>query len=173
MRSQPAPISRQLRRRRRIMGAVPVVLASWAVVGGLPVGSPAFGPSFLHTDTVVLTGSGATDSAPASGAARSRVQAATPTTATEGWSAAVDVDGGSQAVAVSWTGEPHGAVELQQRTHWRWLDGVVEIHSANPDEGPDPAGASAEGAHADVNSGDLLWFGGDGVDRVEVRVHEG
>ena len=63
-------------RRRRIMGAVPVVLASWAVVGGLPVGSPAPGPGSLHTDTVVLTGSGATDTAPASGAARSRVRAA-------------------------------------------------------------------------------------------------
>ena len=170
MRSQPAPISRQLRRRRRIMGAVPVVLASWAVVGGLPVGSPAPGPGSLHTDTVVLTGSGATDTAPASGAARSRVRAAAPTTATEGWSAAVDVDGGSQAVAVSWTGEPHGAVDLRGRTADGWT-GWSEIH-ANPDEGPDPAGSSAEGAHADV-SGDLLWFGGDGVDRVEVRVHEG
>ncbi len=124
----------------------------------------------LHTDTVVLTGSGATDTAPASGAARSRVRAAAPTTATEGWSAAVDVDGGSQAVAVSWTGEPHGAVELRGRTADGWT-GWSEIH-ANPDEGPDPAGSSAEGAHADV-SGDLLWFGGDGVDRVEVRVHEG
>jgi hypothetical protein len=174
VRSHPAPISPQLRRRRRLLGGLPLALASWVVVGGLPFGAPQPSVGTLRSETVVLTGPGASDTAPASGPSRARIRSTAPDTATEGWSAAVDVDAGSQAVAVTWTGEPHGAVELRGRTPLGWST-WSEIH-ANPREAPDGAGpdgpGSGEGSNTDV-SGDLLWFGGDGVDRVEVRVHEG
>lgn len=178
MRSHPAPTSRQLRRRRRILGALPVALASWVAVVGLPLGPTDPGVGTLHTQTIALTGADAGATAPASGAARSRVRPSVPDHAVEGWSAAVDVDAGSQAIAVSWTGEPHGAVEIRGRTDGGW-SGWSEIHP-EPGEAPDAAHArlsgsgptSGEGSGSDV-TGDLLWFGGEGVDRVEVRVHEG
>ena len=161
-----------------------MVLASWAVVAGLPAGRPAApGPGTLHSETVVLTGPDGTATAPAiaSGTARASrpIRAAAPEVAAVGWSATVDIDAGSQAVAVSWTGEPHGAVEVRGRTPDGWT-GWADVH-ANPDEGPDHTGAADDSGHAGDSaqnrsgavSGDLVWFGGGGVDRAEVRVQEG
>ncbi len=164
MRLQSSSASPRLRRRRRILGAFPVVLASFVVVNGLPVQPAPPGAGTLHTDEILLTGPEAEPTAAASGTTRTRT--AVPDAATEGWSAAVDVDDGTQAVAVSWTGEPEGEVEVRGRTTDGWSE-WMHVHG-NPHEGPD----AGSGDGSDV-TGDLLWFGGDGIDAVEVVVEEG
>lgn len=173
------PTGRRLRRRRRILGAFPVVLASWVVISGLPVAPAPSRPGTLHTDEIVLTGPNGrptapaapeTDAAgpvaPATAAATAPVRPTAPSVAPSGWSAAVALDPGTDAVAVSWTGEPEGEVEVRGRTPEGWTD-WMHLH-ADPLEAPDELPASAH----DV-AGDLLWFGGDGIDRAELRVEEG
>lgn len=135
--------SKRLRRRRQVLGAFPIALASWVALSGLPVQRSDAGPGTLRTSEYVLT--------PESGTAR-----------TAGWSRTVDVEDGSHAVAVSWTGAPTGEVQVRGLTAEGWSD-WMHIHG-DPDDAPDQSGEV---------TGDLVWFGGDGVDSVEVDVEKG
>src|SRR5690606_17518380 len=78
---------------------------------------------------------------------------------TSGWTGSVDVDDGAQAVGVSWTDAPTGEVQVRGLTADGWTD-WMHVHG-DLDDGPDEPG--------DV-TGDLLWFGGDGVSDVEIEV---
>ena len=63
---------------------------------------------------------------------------------------------------MSWTGTPSGGVEVRGLTADGWSD-WMHVHG-DPDDGPDDPGEV---------TGDLIWFGGDGVDTVEVEVEKG
>lgn len=145
------------------MGVVPAMLVSWAMVGAVPTGSRSTQPGTLHTQKVVLTGTGV-----GSGSAVSRARAV-PSAASPGWSTVVEVDADSQAVSVAWSAAPEGEVEIRGEVDGTWTE-WNHIHP-NPAESPDeePGGEGSETAV----SGDLVWFGAPGVDRVELRVTSG
>lgn len=140
---KPSSTRQRLRRRRQVLGAFPVALASWVALSGLPVQPTDGGPGRLHTSQHVLVTSG--------GTSRSA-----------GWRSTVDVEDGSQAVGISWTGSPTGEVEVRGRMADGWSE-WMHVHG-DPDDGPDDIG--------DV-SGDLIWFGGEGVSSVQVHVEKG
>jgi len=166
------------------MGLVPAVLAAWVVVAGLPLGTPSTEarPGTLRHKTYSLTGdqpsagvqvedeTGAGASAASQDSATGRSLDAAPTERADpnedvlspGWSAKIEVESGTQAASVAWTGDPTGAVDIRGHATDGWSD-WTELHG-EPGEEPDSGPAV---------SGDLAWFGGDGVDRVEVRVTEG
>lgn len=161
VRPQSSPVNPRLRRRRRILGAIPATLASWAVLSGLPLGAPAPATAGnLHAQTISLTGPNAKPTAPSG--ARARALRPAPTAAAEGWSATVEVDPGTVAAGISWTGAPNGAVEVRGWDGDDWSD-WTEIEG-EPGEEPDTGPAV---------SGNLAWFGGDGVRRIEARVELG
>jgi hypothetical protein len=147
------------RRRRRIIGTVPIAVVAWGLLAGLPLGADPVRPGEMHTEIITLTGPDAERTAAANGAA---LRGAAPSAATQGWSAAVDVEDGTQAVAASWTGAADGAVEVRGRAGDQW-SAWTELAS-DPDEAPDDAPR---------NAGGMAWFGIDGVDEVEVRVASG
>lgn len=81
----------------------------------------------------------------------------------------VEVEAGSQAVSVAWSAAPEGEVEIRGEVDGTWTD-WSDIHP-NAAEGPDrEQGGEGSGS---VVSGDLIWFGDPGVDRVELRVTSG
>ncbi|WP_421121607.1 N-acetylmuramoyl-L-alanine amidase [Aquihabitans daechungensis] len=137
------------------------VLSATVVITGLPIGPPSARPGRLTSEIVTLSGPEAAATSPAGSAPSSTVRTP-PATAARGWSAAVDVDDGTQAVAASWVGAAHGAVEVRGRSGSRWTEWVAL--EAEPDEAPDDARRA---------SGGMAWFGSSGVDAVEVRVAEG
>lgn len=165
MRPAPAPTHSALRRRRRLIGALPALLASWVVVAALPLGSPAPELGSLHTQTFILSG----DPTSTAGASSTYDRAVTRSANSVG-AVTLDLDDPSQAVAVTWTGTPDGRVEVRGRTGDAW-SGWTEIH-ADTTEVPDRTGAAAEGPAVAVN-GDLVWFGGAGVTQVQVKVASG
>lgn len=155
------------RRKRRMLAVLPASALVWGSLNGMPsVGADDATPGTMHTEIVTLTGSDAERTAAASndvaaGSAPDALRSA-PTAAEPGWSATVDVDDGTQAVAASWTGADHGAVEVRGEADGSWT-AWTELH-ADPDEAPDDSVR---------DSGGMAWFGSDGVDVVEVRVAEG
>jgi len=148
------------RRRRRAIGTVPAAAVMWGILAGLPVtaGTPRAGT--IATEIITLTGPAAQRTASATSSARSL--RAAPDEAVPGWSAALDVENGSQAVAVSWIGAPQGAVEVRGSGDNGWTD-WTELAS-DPGEAPDDAPRS---------SGGMAWFGRDGIDDLQVRVASG
>lgn len=142
----------KLRRRRRFLGALPLVLASWVALSGLPIQSAPGGPGTLHTSEHLLTAAPGT----------ARAGSSKPESVSPGWTTGVDVAAGTQAVGVSWTGAPRGEVEIRGLTADGWTN-WMHVHG-NPDDGPDEAGEIA---------GDLVWFGGSGIETVELEVETG
>lgn len=137
------------------------LLSGVVVVTGAPLPPTAARPGTLTSEIVTLSGPDAVPTPPAGG--RGKVAPRTPPSAARpGWTASVDVDDGTQAVAASWTGAPEGTVEVRGRTGGRWS--AWTPLEADPDEGPDDASRA---------SGGMVWFGSDGVDAVEARVIDG
>ena len=165
----PAPSDIANRRRRRRQHSVLVALVAatgaWGLTS-LPFAAAAPTAGSMDTEIIALTG----DDAQATTAAADDLGAGedpdaerpAPDAAGPGWSAAVDVDAGTQAVGLSWIGAPTGAVEVRGRGDDGWT-GWEHLH-ADPDERPDDAERDSAG---------MVWFGDPGVDEVEVRVDEG
>ena len=165
VRPESSPPSQRLRRRRRILGAFPIALASWAVIAGLPISPAKPSTGTLHTEEIKLTGPDADPAVRVAGTTRARN--ASPTgSAGPGWTARVPVAEPSQAVAVSWTGAPAGEVEIRGLSEAGWSE-WLHIHG-EPDDSPDQQSSEL----ADI-AGGLVWFGGDGVTEVEVVVEDG
>jgi hypothetical protein len=150
------------RRRRLVLGVVPMALASWVGLAGLPVSAPAATASAgtMHSTIITLTGDGAAaTSAIGSG---TRALRSAPATAKPGWSASLAVDPGTEAVAASWTGSPTGEVDVRGHGADGWSD--WQLLQADPADGPDDSVRDAGG---------MAWFGRSGIDQVEVKVVEG
>jgi hypothetical protein len=156
----PSTTPHRLRRRRRALTSLPLAGVAWVALTGLPFSPAPPTPGTMHTEVLELTGGDAIDTA-AAGAAPDALRSA-PTTAVPGWSATVDVDDDTQAIAASWLGAADGAVSVRGHsadgwTEWVSLAGEVE-------EAPDDA---------ERTPGGMAWFGRDGVDEVEVKVTAG
>ena len=149
-------------RARRLALLGPAVLASWAVLVGLPLVPQAARPGHLETTTIALT----------EGRAASR-SAASAASAGDGFSASVGVDEGTQMVALSWAGgaAPDGALRIRSRgtdgtwTAWQDLEATEGL-----DEGPD-AGAPEQGNGR--HGVGPIWLGTEGAEQVDVRVEGG
>lgn len=155
------------RRKRRVLGAFPVMAVAWAGLSGIPFSPAATTAGTMDTEIIALSGPDADPLAPvlASGAdagASAGALRSAPDEAAPGWSASIDVADGTQAAAVSWTGAPTGAVMVRGGDGTTW--GEWAELEANPDEGPEDA---------ERDSGGMAWFGAEGVDRVQVKVTEG
>ena len=137
------------------------LLSGVVVVTGSPLPPTAARPGQLDSEIVTLSGPDAAPTPPAGASDKAPVRTP-PAAARPGWTAAVDVDDGTQAVAASWVGAPEGSVEVRGRTGDQWSPWVPL--EADPDEGPDDATRS---------SGGMAWFGSSGVDAVEARVVDG
>jgi hypothetical protein len=156
----PSTTPHRLRRRRRALTSLPLAGVAWVALTGLPFAPAQPTPGTMHTEVLDLTGSAGIDTA-AAGAAPSALRSA-PTSASAGWSATVDVDDDTQAIAASWLGAADGAVSVRGHgadgwTEWVSLEAEVE-------ETPDDA---------ERTPGGMAWFGRDGVDEVEVKVTAG
>lgn len=156
------------RRKRRVLGTLGGTLLAWGVLAGLPIDASPATAGDLHTEIITLTGTDGVATAAASGqvdAGASTEGVATravPSTAGPGWSAHLDVDDGSQAVASSWTGAPDGIIEVRGLIDGAWGE-WTEIEAE-------------EGESPDVNprnTGAMVWFGSPGIDQLEVRVVAG
>ncbi|MGN6694958.1 MAG: DUF4214 domain-containing protein, partial [Aquihabitans sp.] len=149
--------------------AVAVALAVAGLVGVLApsatAASQGSGPADPESEVFVLSGPEADATAAESD---QRVRSGAPSVAGPGWQAALDVADGSQGVGVAWDGEQAGTVSVRGRSHqpasgqpewtaWEALEG-------EPGEGPDVTTRTGT---------ELLWFGAEGVDEVEIRVDEG
>jgi hypothetical protein len=146
-----APDRRRLRtRRRRILVSLPVAASSWLFATGLPFAAPAPKAGTMHSEIIELT-------APSSRSARTAPPVVNP-----GWTTTIDVADGTQALGASWLGSPQGAVTVRARTGSVW--GPWVDMAADPEYGPDDA---------ERDSGEMAWFGADGVDEVELRVTTG
>ena len=162
----PAALTTRRRRRQlRMLGVTAAAAAGW-MASGLPfaAAAPTAAAGDMDTEIITLTGATGEPTAAASGeeAADAAALRNAPDAAAAGWSARVDVDDGTQAVALSWTDAPTGEVEVRGHGDDGW-SGWIHLH-ADPDERPD-------GAERD--SGGMAWFGDPGVDEVEVRVESG
>lgn len=149
------------RRRTRLAVAVPAAVVAWGLLAGLPLGADPARPGEMHTEIISLTGADAAPTA-ATAADGAAVRSAAPATASAGWSAGVDVDDGTQAVAASWLGAAEGAVEVRGRAGESWT-AWTEL-AAEVEETPDDT---------ERTSGGMAWFGTTGVDEVEIRVAAG
>jgi hypothetical protein len=136
-------------------------VVAWGLLAGLPLGADPARPGEMHTEIISLTGTDAEPTA-ATAADGASLRSAAPATASVGWSAGVDVDDGTQAVAASWLGAAEGAVEVRGRAGDTWTE-WTEL-AADTDEAPDDA---------ERTSGGMAWFGATGVDEVEIRVAAG
>ena len=156
------PRSLDHRRRRIAVGSLAAVLA-WAAIASLPTSAAAVKAGEMHTEIITLTGASGQDAfASTSGGLSSKTTQSAPSSASPGWSAAIDVENGTQAVAASWLGAEHGSVEVRGMAADQWSEwSEIEGHS---DEAPDSN---------QRNSGSMVWFGRDGVDLVEIRVTSG
>ena len=156
----------QRRRKRRVLGTVGGGLLAWGVLAGLPLSASPAKAGTMHTEIVTLTGTDGVATVAAAGqtsAARtSSAERTVPDAAGPGWSAHLDVDDGTQAVASSWLDAPDGAVEVRGLAAGTWTDWTRL--EAEEGEGPD---------RSERDTGGMAWFGSDGVDEVEVRVVAG
>ena len=171
----------QRRALRRATLFAPAVALSWALVVGLPTAPQPGSPGRLEESTIRLTGPDAVAVAPATedpaattgpkdGKSRAEPGGTTRRTtgaAAQGWSAAVDLDDGTQMLGLTWDDSAAAAgatLEIRSRqddqwSPWQHLD-------SEPDEGPDAGGNGRAGT-------DLVWLGHEGADQVEVRVDGG
>ena len=151
-----------------MLAAAVASVAAWTGLTGLPFAAAAPAPVAGAMDTEIVTLSGpdgeatAAASSDAAASAEGDALRSAPSVAEPGWSATVDVDAGTQAVALSWLGAPTGEVEVRGRGAEGWTE-WNHLH-ADPDERPDGAERDSAG---------MLWFGDPGVDEVEVRVEAG
>jgi hypothetical protein len=161
----PTPARVIVRRRRRALAIVPTALAVWVGAANLPLSPAAAKAGTMHTKIITLSGRDALRTRSAAGSS-TRDLRTPPTHATPGWSAALTVDAGTQAVGVSWTGAPTGEVDVRGHAAHGWTD--WEPLAADPADGPD----TSTGQNT-RNAGGLAWFGRDGVDSVQVKVEHG
>ena len=148
-------------RARRLALLGPAVLASWAVLVGLPLAPQAARPGHLETTTIALTAL----AGPAPGAQ--------PRRATDGFSTSVGVDDGTQMVGLSWDvgSTPDGALRLRSRgtdgtwTAWEDLEATEGL-----DEGPDVGAAEQGNGRRGIGP---IWLGTHGAEQVDVRVDGG
>ncbi len=149
-------------RRRPVMAFLPALVVSWALAAGLPFAPTPGAPGRLERSTVVLTGRRAVPLPPAGSPGAPTRTTAGPARA--GWSAAVDLDDGSEMVALTWQGDPAARVSLRSRSANGWSP--WQSLSAEVDEGPDTGGNGRVGVGP-------VWLGTTGADDVEVRVISG
>jgi hypothetical protein len=167
--ARPAsPPARRRRARRALVGG-PSALAAWAVLAGLPFSPAKPTAGEMHTAIITLSGPAAEATAPAStdGGTSSRALRVPPTVAGPGWSADLDVDDGTQAVAASWTGAAHGAVQVRGLAADGWTEWTDLAADSADAPGPDAPDASTR------DTGGMAWFSSEGVDEVQVRVAQG
>lgn len=155
---------------RRIAPSGAAALLAIALLATLAPSAPAAAragqapaPPEPQSEVFVLSGPGAEGTAPASDR---RARDTAPSVAGPGWQASLDVADGSQGVGVAWDGEQAGTISVRGRAHDAGDDGWTpwEALEGEPGEGPDTT----------LRTGtELLWFGADGVDEVELRVDEG
>lgn len=146
------------RRKRRLLSSIPFGVTAWVVLAGLPVAPAAPTPGTMHSEIITLTGA---KGDPTPGLTSSALRSA-PGTAGPGWSAAIDVEDGTQAVAASWTDAPTGVVSVRGHGADGWTE-WVELES-DPDDAPDDSIR---------NTGGMAWFGSAGVDDIELEVVAG
>ena len=148
-------------RARRLALLGPAVLASWAVLVGLPLApqaGPARPPRDHHDRPHRRAG-------PPPGAAPPRPR--------DGFSASVGVDEGTQMVALTWAGgaAPDGELRIRSRgtdgtwTAWQDLEATEGL-----DEGPDAGAAEQGNGRQGVGP---IWLGTEGAEQVDVRVDGG
>jgi hypothetical protein len=147
------------RRKRRMLGSLPFGAAAFLVLSGLPLAPASPTPGTMHTEIVTLSGSGAEQT---TATARTAALRSAPAAASPGWTAAIDVEDGTQSVAASWTGAPTGIVAVRGLTPEGWTE-WTELE-ADPDDQPDDGVRDAGG---------MAWFGADGVTDVELEVISG
>ncbi|MFN8017731.1 MAG: DUF4214 domain-containing protein [Acidimicrobiales bacterium] len=150
----------RLRRRRRALLGLPVAAVAWAGLGAVPAAPAPARAGTMHTETISLTGADAAQTA-AVGSSTKALRTP-PTKAAPGWSASIDVDDGTQALAASWQGAATGEVEVRGHDDDGWTE--WEPLAADPADGGD---------HSGRDSGGMAWFGRAGIDRAELRVAHG
>jgi hypothetical protein len=151
-------------RARRLAALAPAVVASWSVLVGLPLAPQEGRPGHLETTVVPLTGPAARSDGRTS---------STSATATDGWSSSVEVDDGTQMVALTWDDAtaPTAALAVRSRgADGRWSDWVHVDADEQADEGPDAATGETGNGRAGVGP---IWLGRDGAEQVQVRVDDG
>ena len=148
-------------RARRLALLGPAVLASWAVLVGLPLAPQAARPGHLETTTIALDGrAGAAPGAPPPGPPTASRPRSGSTTAPRWWRSA-----GTAAPT------PDGALRLRSRgtdgtwTAWEDLEATEGL-----DEGPDAGAAEQGNGRQGVGP---IWLGTDGAEQVDVRVDGG
>ncbi|HEX7132079.1 MAG TPA: DUF4214 domain-containing protein, partial [Iamia sp.] len=144
------------------------------VVGTCSTAALATGPVAAQTtaDPVapqsrVVYGKGSMDTSHVDLTGPSSASAADPAAGTSGWSTTVDLEPGTEMVAITWdaaTSAPEGEVALRSRTAAGWT-AWTHIH-AHADEGD-------EGAPGERAGTDVVWLGQEGADALEVRVEAG
>src|SRR4051794_34346327 len=100
------PTKRLRRRKRRLLATLPLGIVAGVALAGLPAAPVAPTPGTMHSEIITLSGA---QGDPTPGLTSDALRDA-PATAGPGWSAAIDVDDGTQSVASSWVGAPDGAV---------------------------------------------------------------
>lgn len=146
-------------------GMVALLLAGSLGIGGAASAEAqqASPPAAGTTSQIFpLSGEHAEATAAASGDRDPGALRAAPAAVSPGWSAALDVADGSQAVGVAWDGNREGAVSVRGRSASGWSSWSA-LHG-EPGEGPDESTRTGT---------EMMWFGGEGVDEVELRVDEG
>lgn len=153
-------------RRRSALTAILAIAAMAPAFANIPFAfaTPVRPAGVMSTTTVTLTDQSGDLNAAASGVTALGVEAHRDSAgdALPGWTAAVDVENGTQAVALSWTDAPEGSVEVRAMGRHGWTD--WEAMAADDEERPD---------NAERDSAGMLWFGSEGIDTVEVRVLAG
>jgi hypothetical protein len=152
------PTKRLRRRKRRLLASLPLGVVAGVALAGLPAAPAAPTPGTMHSEIITLSGP---KGDPSPGLTSAALRSA-PTTAGPGWSAAIDVDDGTQSVASSWLDAPDGIVAVRGNAPDGWTE-WVELAS-EPAEQPD------DGVR---NSGGMAWFGSDGVTDIEIKVVAG
>ncbi|MCU1369551.1 MAG: repeat protein [Ilumatobacteraceae bacterium] len=152
------PTKRLRRRKRRLLATLPLGVVAGIALSGLPAAPVAPTPGTMHSEIITLSGpQGDPTPSLTSSALRDAPAAAGP-----GWSAAIDVEDGTQSVASSWLGAPQGVIAVRGNAPDGWTE-WVELES-EPAEQPDDSAR---------NSGGMAWFGSEGVTEVEVKVIAG
>ncbi len=147
---------------RTVRRAAVVLVAGLLVAAAAPAAPATAAPASPpdpRSEVFVLTGSGADATAPTASA---DVRRTAPGTVAPGWSAAVDVADGSQGIGVAWDGAVEATVAVRGHGPDGWT--AWEDHEGEPGEGPDATRRTGT---------ELIWFGPDGVDQVELRVASG
>ena len=143
------------------------VAIALAAIAGLPPtpagGAPADTDGASVTSTAIDLGTPARAAASADAASGTASADAASGTASTGAASGVSVPDGTDMIGFTWSGDPHGALELRSRNADGTWSPWVDIH-ADGEEAPDPGTEGQAGARGSMTP---VWVGG--TDRVEVR----